>query len=80
MDVDAHKKQEAVNGLIKIAIAEGALLMIVVAVYLYTGKMTYLIGGVVGTTLIFGPMFLRWFNEHGAALRNSTNGDDRRDT
>jgi hypothetical protein len=37
--------------------------------------LTHLIGGVVGTALIFGPLFLRWFNEHGKALKASPNSD-----
>ena len=45
--------------LVKIAIAEGVLLAIVLVVYLYTKNLTYLIGGVIGAALIFGPMIYR---------------------
>ena len=75
-----NKKQEAVNALIKIAAFEGVLLVAVVAIYLATNEMKYLIGGFVGVFLISGPMFFRWFNEHGktmsASKLNSVEGGD----
>ena len=71
MDVNAQKKQDAVRALINIAVIEGFVLVAVVGVFLYTQSLTYLIGGVVGSTLIFGPMFLRWTKDHAPALRPS---------
>ena len=70
---DDINKREAVKGLINIALMEGALLIAVVGVYLATSNIAYLVGGVVGTSLIFGPMFLRWSRAHGAALKAKPN-------
>ena len=75
-----HKRQEAINGLVRIAVIEGILLVAVVGVYLFTFEMKYLFGGLAGVFLISGPMFLRWFNDHGkvmsAAKPNSSESDD----
>lgn len=68
-----QKRQDAIKALINIAIIEGFVLVAVVAVYLYTGEIVHLIGGVIGSTLIFGPMFVRWYNEHGKALQAKPN-------
>ena len=75
---EQEKKQAAIKALINIAILEGFVLIAVVAVYFYTGEITYLIGGMIGSALIFGPMFLRWAREHKSALAgkpNSAKGD-----
>ena len=66
---DDIKRKDAVKGLINIALMEGAMLMLVVGAYLYTDDLTILIGGVLGTAIIFGPMFLRWFKQHGNAMK-----------
>lgn len=71
---DDIKRKEAVTGLIKIALMEGAMLIAVVGAYLYTDNLSILIGGVIGTAIIFGPMFFRWFNEHGKTLKTKTGG------
>ena len=78
-DFDAELKREAIRSLINIAVLEGIVLMGVVGVYLYTGKMTYLVGGVVASTLIFGPAFIRWFKAHGKHLKTSTGVHDNQD-
>jgi len=69
-----QKRKAAIKGLINIAIVEGFVLMVVVGVFLYTGSLIHLVGGIIGSTLIFGPMFLRWYNEHGKALKR--NGEE----
>lgn len=71
---DDIKRKEAVKGLINIALMEGAMLIAVVGAYLYTDNLSILIGGVIGTAIIFGPMFFRWFNEYGKTLQAKTGG------
>lgn len=78
MDVNAPERKQAIKALINIAIIEGFVLAAVVGVYLYTGNIVHLVGGVVGSTLIFGPLFLRWFKEHGRALQTGPASDERR--
>lgn len=78
MDVNAPERKQAIKALINIAIIEGFVLAAVVGVYLYTGNIVHLVGGVVGSALIFGPMFLRWFKEHGQALKTGPASDERR--
>ncbi len=48
------------RALVSIAIFESVLLGLVVAVYLYTNNLTYLIGGVIGSQIVCAPMFIRW--------------------
>ena len=75
--LDDQKRKDAIRGLINIALFEGVVLVAVVGVYFYTNNIVHLVGGVVGSTLIFGPMFLRWFKDHGRAMKakpNSTEG------
>ncbi len=67
--IDDQKRKDAIKGLINIAILEGFVLAVVVAVFLTTQNMTYLIGGVIGSTLIFAPMLYRWSKAHGAAMK-----------
>lgn len=66
---DDIRRKDAVKGLITIALMEGVMLMAVIGAYFYTDDLTILIGGIVGTAIIFGPMFFRWFKEHGAAMK-----------
>jgi len=73
--LDQQKRKAAIKGLINIAIIEGFVLLAVVGVYLYTGKLIHLVGGVIGSTLIFAPMFLRWSRAHGAAMKARPNSD-----
>jgi len=73
---DAQKRKDAIKGLINIAIIEGFVLMAVVGVYLYTGNITYLVGGIIGSALIFAPMFLRWARAHGGAMKAKPNSDE----
>ncbi|WP_375202411.1 hypothetical protein [Hyphococcus sp.] len=65
-DID---KRTAVKGLINIALMEGAVLLLVLGAYFYTGNLSILIGGIAGTAIIFAPMFLRWAKEHGSKLK-----------
>lgn len=73
--IDDQKRKDAVKGLINIAILEGLVLVLVVAVYLSTNNVTYLIGGVIGSTLIFAPMMVRWTKVHGAAMKEKPNSN-----
>ncbi|MEQ8936119.1 MAG: hypothetical protein RIE56_10055 [Amphiplicatus sp.] len=57
------------RALLNIAILEGMLLFIVVAVYLYTNELTYLVGGIVATSLIFVPVLMRWIRDHAPAMK-----------
>ncbi|WP_411819807.1 hypothetical protein ABFZ85_13960 [Hyphococcus formosus] len=77
--IEEQKRQEAVKALINIAMLEGVVLLAVIGVYFYTNNFVHLIGGIVGSTLIFGPMFVRWFNEHGKALKAKPNSDVKSD-
>lgn len=65
------RRKDAIKALINIAIIEGFVLAAVVGVYLYTGDIVHLVGGVIGSALIFGPMILRWYNEYGGTLRKN---------
>ncbi|WP_425407919.1 hypothetical protein [Hyphococcus sp.] len=69
MDPNRQKRQEAIRALINIALMEGAVLIIVVLIYLQTENITYLVGGVVASSIIFAPLFYRWFRAHGPALK-----------
>ena len=70
--IEDQKRKGAIKALVNIAMLEGFLLVAIVAVYLSTGNLTYLVGGLVGSTLIFGPMFFRWFKAHGQALKTDS--------
>lgn len=69
--VDSPRRKEAVRALLNIALLEGMLLFAVVAVYLYTNELTYLVGGIVATSLIFVPILLRWVRDHAPALKGA---------
>lgn len=71
--LDEQKRKDAIRSLINIAMFEGVVLVGVIGVYLATDNITYLIGGVIGSTIIFAPMFLRWFKDHGRALKAKPN-------
>ncbi len=73
--LDEQKRKDAIKGLINIAIIEGFVLMAVVGVFLYTGNLIHLVGGVMGSTLIFAPMFLRWSRAYGEAMKARPNSD-----
>jgi len=66
---DDLKRKEAVRALINLALLEGMLIFVVIAVYLYTNSIAYLIGGVIATSFIFAPLILRWMRDHAPALR-----------
>jgi len=53
----------------------GMLLFAVVSIYLYTKEMTYLVVGVVATSLIFVPILLRWMRDHAPAMKSSAAAD-----
>ncbi len=69
MDSDAEKRNDAIKALINLALLEAFALAVVVAIFLTTQNLTYLLGGVAGCVLIFGPLFFRWHKEHGGALK-----------
>ena len=75
-DLDQQKRTEAIKGLINLAILEGFVLVAVVAVYLTTNNLTYLIGGVIGSTVIFAPLFLRWVKAHGSAMKTNSTSEE----
>lgn len=77
--IDDQKRKDAIRGLINIAILEGFVLMLVVAVFLTTNNTIYLIGGIMGSTLIFAPMILRWSKAHGASMKAKPNSDHNED-
>ncbi|GAB4526371.1 MAG: hypothetical protein Kow00133_15220 [Amphiplicatus sp.] len=70
MNAGDHKRREAVRALMNIALLEGMVLFLVVALYLATGGLAYLVGGLVAASLIFAPLFVRWLKAHGAAFRS----------
>lgn len=70
-----QKRKDAIRALINIAILEGFVLIAVVGVYLYTNSIVYLVGGIVASSLIFFPMFLRWHRAHGKGMSVKPNSD-----
>ena len=64
--LDQQERKASIKNLINIVVLEGAVLMLVVGVYLYTNNIVYLIGGVLGSSMIFGPLILRWSKAHRA--------------
>ena len=73
MDFEAEKKRDAIKGLINIVLLEGAVLMAVIGVYFHTQNIVHLVGGVLGSSLIFAPMIVRWFHAHGEAMKAKPN-------
>ncbi len=74
-----RRKSEAISALIKIAVWEGLVLIVVVASFFATGSVAVLVAGVIASTALFAPMFLRWMREHSGALRakpSSVEGGD----
>jgi len=69
LDLEKQNRKIAIRAFVNLAVLEGFLLIAVVGVYLYTNNMAYLIGGLIGVTLIFGPLFFRFLKEHRKALR-----------
>lgn len=66
-------RKDAVNGLLRIAMWEGVVLVAVVASYFATGKIWVLLAGVAASMALFTPMFMTWVREHSAALRSKPN-------
>ena len=77
--LDDHKRKDAVKALINIVLLEGAVLMLVIGVYLYTNNIAHLVGGVIGSSLIFAPMLLRWVRAHGEAMKAKPNSVEQSD-
>lgn len=77
--IDDQKRKDAVKALINIVLLEGAVLMLVIGVYLYTNNIAHLVGGVIGSSLIFAPMLLRWVRAHGAAMKAKPNSVEQGD-
>ena len=73
--LDDQKRKDGIKSLINIAIFEGFLFAGVIGVYFMTSSVTYLIGGMVAVMLISGPMFLRWAQAHGAAMKGKPNSE-----
>lgn len=73
--IDSQRRKEAARALLNIAMLEGMLLFAVVSIYLYTKEMTYLVVGVVATSLIFVPILLRWMRDHAPAMKSSAAAD-----
>jgi len=69
MQPDVEKKKEAVNALLRILALEGVIIAVVVAVYLATGKLNYLIGGMIGSQIIVAPMMIGWLREKAVHLK-----------
>lgn len=67
-----EKRKEAVNALIRIAVLEAAIIAVAVAAYIATGKLSYVIGGVVGAQIIVAPLFIRWAREQAGAQKPPT--------
>lgn len=76
MSIDAQKRKDSLKALVNIIALEGVLLFAVVAFYLSTSSLTYLVGGIVATQLIFVPIFIRWVRDHAPALKSQP-GEDR---
>lgn len=70
---EQQARREAIGKLVNIAMLEGVVLIAVVVVYLSTGAVIYLIGGVLGTLAIFVPFYIRWARAHAAALKVKPN-------
>lgn len=77
--IDNQKRKDAVRGLINIVLLEGAVLMLVIGVYFYTSNIVHLVGGIIGSSLIFTPMLLRWIRAHGAAMKAKPNSVEQGD-
>ncbi len=67
MERDAARKR-AISAILKLALWEGAVLAAVVVSFFLTGSVTVLVVGVVASTALFAPLFLRWFKEHKGAM------------
>ncbi|MEE2692421.1 MAG: hypothetical protein VX640_12855 [Pseudomonadota bacterium] len=78
MTFEARKRKDAMKALFNILLLEGALLFAVVSVYLYTDRLTNLVGGLTASSLIFAPTLLRWTRDHAPALKASTVGPARK--
>ncbi len=77
--LDEQKRKDAIRALINIALLEAAVLIAVAAIYLNTQNITHLVGGVIASSLIFGPMFFRWAKAHGKALKAKNKPGEARD-
>lgn len=73
--LEKQRRADAIRALINIAVLEGFVLIAVVGVYLATNSVVYLVGGVIASSLIFMPMFWRWYRAHGRALKAKPDGD-----
>ena len=68
-----QKRKAAISALIRIAILEGVVLMLVIASYLMTGALWVLFVGIAGSMAIFAPMFISWAKEHGTTMKTKPN-------
>lgn len=75
-DLKQERRKAAVRSLFKLAVLEAVLIAAVVVIYLYTGNILYLVGGVVGSTLIAAPMFFRWVRDQQEEMRERSQSDE----
>ncbi len=67
------RKKEAIKAVLTIVVWEGLVLVVVVGAYFATGSIGVLVAGVLASTALFAPMFLRWVRDHGAAMKAKPN-------
>ncbi|MEM8772524.1 MAG: hypothetical protein AAGD92_12820 [Pseudomonadota bacterium] len=65
MDVNRDKKRDAVRALIQLALWEAVFLFAVVGWFLHSANVVHLVFGIAASTILFGPLFVRWFRDHG---------------
>lgn len=80
LDPERQERREAVRALVNIAILESVLLIVVVAVYLATGVVAYLVGGVLGTLAIFVPFYIRWARNYAEGIKEKPHSVEERRT
>ena len=70
MDAPEDKKKEALRALIGIVVLEAAIIVAVVAAWIVTGRLSYLIGGLIGSQIIIAPMVFNWTREKASHLKS----------
>ncbi|MEM8935577.1 MAG: hypothetical protein AAGC77_04140 [Pseudomonadota bacterium] len=67
---DAKKRRrEAILALIGWVLLEGIIVSAAVLVFVSTGNVLILIGGIIVSFIVLGPNFLRWRRDHAPALK-----------
>jgi hypothetical protein len=67
--MDHTARKDALNALFKILLLESVLLTGVIVAYFATGKLSYLIGGLIGSQVIVAPMLISWVKEKAPAFK-----------